>query len=299
MTFVTGFSPQESGSSALELVAVLARSTGQEAVVAVVVATPHLMAVVDASAEEYVDVLAGWAETSLERARAALPDDVPARFVVRRARSIPAGLEELVEENDASALVLGSSTKGHQGRISLGSITDRMTHGARVPVALAPHGYRAGPESRIGRVTVAYAEGGGSAHLLGVAQRWATDAGVPLRVVSLVVQPRPIFAQAGVPVGVPPATEDLVTQQWVRRWRDSFASDVAALDPSGGLAPGPLEVGVGDSWRAAMQSLSWSTDEVLLVGSSGSSPAARVFLGSRGSKILRHSPVPVVVVPGG
>jgi nucleotide-binding universal stress UspA family protein len=36
---------------------------------------------------------------------------------------------------------------------------------------------------------------------------------------------------------------------------------------------------------------------VLVVGSSELGPVAQVFLGSRASKIVRHSPVPVVVVP--
>jgi nucleotide-binding universal stress UspA family protein len=36
---------------------------------------------------------------------------------------------------------------------------------------------------------------------------------------------------------------------------------------------------------------------VLVIGSSELGPAARVFLGSRATKIMRHSPVPVVVVP--
>jgi len=38
---------------------------------------------------------------------------------------------------------------------------------------------------------------------------------------------------------------------------------------------------------------------VLVVGSSSIGPIARVFLGSRATKIIRHSPVPVVVVPRG
>jgi len=37
--------------------------------------------------------------------------------------------------------------------------------------------------------------------------------------------------------------------------------------------------------------------DVLVVGSSSIGPVARVFLGSRASKIMRHSPLPVVVVP--
>ena len=38
---------------------------------------------------------------------------------------------------------------------------------------------------------------------------------------------------------------------------------------------------------------------MLVVGSSSVGPIARVFLGSRSSKIVRHSPVPVAVVPRG
>jgi nucleotide-binding universal stress UspA family protein len=37
--------------------------------------------------------------------------------------------------------------------------------------------------------------------------------------------------------------------------------------------------------------------DVLVVGSSTHGPMAQVFLGSRASRIVRHPPVPVVVVP--
>ena len=43
--------------------------------------------------------------------------------------------------------------------------------------------------------------------------------------------------------------------------------------------------------------MEWEDGEVLVVGSSAIGPVARVFLGSRASKIVRNSPVPVVVVP--
>ena len=36
-----------------------------------------------------------------------------------------------------------------------------------------------------------------------------------------------------------------------------------------------------------------------MVGSSSVGPIARVFLGSRATKIIQHSPVPVVLVPRG
>ena len=58
-------------------------------------------------------------------------------------------------------------------------------------------------------------------------------------------------------------------------------------------------VGHGESWEEAIDDIGWDDDDVLVVGSSPVGPIAQVFLGSRGAKILRSSPVPVVVVPHG
>jgi nucleotide-binding universal stress UspA family protein len=41
----------------------------------------------------------------------------------------------------------------------------------------------------------------------------------------------------------------------------------------------------------------WSDGDLLVVGPSSSAPAARLFLGSRASKIVRSAPVPVYLVP--
>jgi nucleotide-binding universal stress UspA family protein len=56
-------------------------------------------------------------------------------------------------------------------------------------------------------------------------------------------------------------------------------------------------VGRGETWAEALEDVEWDDGDVLVVGSSSIGPVARVFLGSRASKIVRHSPVPVVVVP--
>jgi nucleotide-binding universal stress UspA family protein len=58
-------------------------------------------------------------------------------------------------------------------------------------------------------------------------------------------------------------------------------------------------VGRGETWEDALEDLEWDCGDVLVVGSSSVGPVARVFLGSRSSKIVRHSPVPAVVVPRG
>ena len=57
------------------------------------------------------------------------------------------------------------------------------------------------------------------------------------------------------------------------------------------------EVAVGRSWASTMDRLAWDRDEVLVIGSSAAGVVQRLFLGSSGAKILRHAPVPVIVVP--
>lgn len=58
-----------------------------------------------------------------------------------------------------------------------------------------------------------------------------------------------------------------------------------------------LEAAVGRSWCVAMDSVEWDRGDVLVVGSSSTHRLSRVLLGSSAAKIVRHSPVPVVVVP--
>ena len=76
---------------------------------------------------------------------------------------------------------------------------------------------------------------------------------------------------------------------------EPFAARLAEL-PS---APPALEsaVGYGRDWHEAVEDIGWTDDDLLAVGSSSVGPLARVFLGSRASKIVRNSPVPVVVLP--
>lgn len=88
--------------------------------------------------------------------------------------------------------------------------------------------------------------------------------------------------------------------QWVE---EVEAAGRAALDRVRDLAkvPSRLEtvIGYGESWEEALEDVEWLDGEVLAVGSSAVGPVTRVFLGSRASKIVRNSPVPVAVVPCG
>jgi nucleotide-binding universal stress UspA family protein len=70
---------------------------------------------------------------------------------------------------------------------------------------------------------------------------------------------------------------------------------VQEIETAAGHAP--AVVGHGASWEEAIEDVEWRDGDVLVVGSSSAAPAARVFLGSRASRIIRHAPVPVIVVP--
>jgi nucleotide-binding universal stress UspA family protein len=85
--------------------------------------------------------------------------------------------------------------------------------------------------------------------------------------------------------------------QWADQARTQLG-DVVAAWPGPGPAP-DLHVATGSGWAGALAAGDWLPDDVLVVGSSRHGPLARVFLGSTATKIVRASPVPVVVVPRG
>jgi len=292
MTLTVAYAPDERGKTALHLASMLARSLGDELVVCSVVPAPWVpgMARIDAEYRKELDEIA---DQALELARKSLPGDVSARFERHSARSAPAGLLEIAKQHDAYMIVVGTSSAGLFGHISLGSVTSRLLHSSPVAVALAPRGFRSQPGAKVKRVTAAY--DGSASGLLIAAARVAARVGASLRIASFAVWSRPAYTTR---LGTD--SEDLVLQEWIT---DLEKSAHAALEQVEELAKVPRQVetvvGHGESWEEAIDDVGWDDDDVLVVGSSPVGPIAQVFLGSRGAKILRSSPVPVVVVPHG
>lgn len=189
--------------------------------------------------------------------------------------------------------MIGSSSKGSLGRITLGSITDRLVHAAPLPVLLAPRGFRAAGTSRIRRVSIAFGGSSGGAHLASAGSRWADSIGASLRAVSFAVRPpKRLFGS------VEESADDLVVNEWVARTQAALAVDLGAVDPVlSDRLMASLAVGDGVSWGKAIWDVPWHEGDLLVVGPSSSAPAARLFLGSRASKIVRAAPVPVLMVP--
>lgn len=291
MTMIVGYAPDERGKAALHLAAMLARSADDDLVVTSVVPAPWIpgMAKVDAEYREYLDEAAAEA---LERAREYLPGDVPATFVSHSSRSAPAGLLELAEEHAANVIVLGSSSHGPFGHIVLGSVTDRLVHSSPVTLALAPRGYRCKPDQKVVRATAAYGGSVSADDLVVAAATVAARTGASLRIASFAVWARPAYTTT---LGTD--SEDGVLDEWTATMERAARSAVTAVEGLSAVPPVETVVGRGASWGEALDDIGWDEGDVLVVGSSELGPVAQVFLGSRATKILRHSPAPTFVVP--
>jgi len=292
MTIVVGCTPKENGNGALELAAMLARSTGVDVVVAVIVAAawPPSTERVDADYRAY---LTQRGEQSVAQARAWMPADVKTTFVQREAASIPTGLLQVAREHGASMLVLGSSESGGLGHVALGSVAERILHSSTVPVALAPRGYQAEPGGRVRRVTVAFGSTDHDRALVLSAAAYSISAASSLRIASFSVRPKMLFAATMAGAG-----EELVVDEWSRRTGEMIDEELEQVRELPDVRR-PVEVVLGDgySWREAMGRARWSLGDLLVVGSSSHGPLTSVFLGSRASKIIRYAPVPVLTLP--
>jgi nucleotide-binding universal stress UspA family protein len=286
MTILVGFSATRHGDAPINLAAQIAETTGQPAVAAAVIERPWPPRD-DPAEKDYLECRSEQVRQSLGQIARKLPGAVPA--IVHESSSVPTGLLELATELKASLVVVGSSSSGLIGRVALGSVTGRLVYTAAVPVVIAPRGYP--PQSGgVSRISASY---GGEADINGListtaelADRWS----VPLRIVSFTVRPSSPFG--GVPNA---AAEDLVVQQWARRMQQEVTRQ---LDGIRTLTTAPaVEVGSGPDWRDAVESVGWRNGDILALGSGAAGPAQQVFLGSAASKIIRHSPAPVLIMP--
>jgi nucleotide-binding universal stress UspA family protein len=294
MSIVVGLDPGQRSASPVHLAAMLARSAGTDLVVAVVLpgAWPMTAGGADAEWRRYARDAAN---AVLDHAAAVLGDSVPAEFVLHEAPSARRGLAELAEQRGADLVVVGSSSAGPHGRVVLGSESDALLHAAPVPVAIAPRGFRAAAAARVGRVTAAYRGAGASDELVLGAAAVASSVGAELRIASFAVVPRTSGTS-----GAGLDAEQRIADDWAADVERNATEVLAAVSS----LPSPPELGAtvigrGETWEAAMDDVDWRADEVLVVGSSTLGPIARVFLGSRATKVVRNSPVPVVVVPRG
>lgn len=288
MKFLVGYSADKGGAEALQLAGLLARSSGGSVVVVTVLPggwdhpSPARVDV------EYVQFLEQHAAKTLSGAKRIAPDDVPAEFHARHAKTASEGLIAAAAEFGADAIVLGSSRKAPMARFQEGVVASEILRSASVPVALAPRGYTP-PQGRVARVTCAIASSESSVTLAQKAGEIAAGFHVPLRLGTLIVRDRQMY-----PTGAGYDAENLVANQF-REQATAAYQQISAGWP--GSDRPELVLGDGRDWKSAVASLDWDPAELLVIGSSHLGGFLRVFVGSNSGKILRHAPVPRMIVP--
>jgi nucleotide-binding universal stress UspA family protein len=195
----------------------------------------------------------------------------------------------VAEETKADLLILGSASNGQLGQVVVGSTADRLLHSSPVPVVIAPRGYRAGRAPKVTRVTCAFP---GTSEAVDTVRRVAALArriGAPLRVLTFAVRGRTMY-----PPEVGLNVEDSILAAWAthaRNMLDQLRADGVITDDV------ETQVVSGNGWDQALDAADWQDGELLALGTSPRGEIARVFLGSHGTKIMRYSPVPVLVLP--
>ena len=292
MTVVVGYLAGKAGTSALNLGVEAARTLKTSLSVVTVVPKPWTTpspARIDAEYAQYADKLAADSATQARQCVAALDDTLEVSFHKYAHRSAPGGLLQAVAELKAEALVLGSASEGSLGQVVVGSTADRLLHSSPVPLAICPRGYRGSKSHRLTRITAAYPGTADSLHVVERCAALAKQLQIPLRVITFAVRGRTMY-----PPEVGLDAETSILQSWALASREALA----ALKTNGIVgADVQLQVATGNGWDQALDAPDWDDGDLLAIGTSPQGPIARVFLGSKGTKIVRHSPVPVLVLP--
>jgi len=292
MTLVVGYSPTRADRSPLDLGTTLARSIGTDLLVVAVVPAPWPTTVPGPSDREYRAWTKSEGERAVTEARALLDDEdgdsVTTEVVAVPGRSVAATLEDQAKKVAAGMVIVGSAEHGMMGRVVVGSTADRLLHSSPIPVAVATRGFRAPQEGRVTRATCSFRADEASHSALERTAEICAQTGASLRVVTFGVLGQQMY---------PPEVrgEHQILDAFVTDTSKAQDAAVAAL-PGGGEDVETL-VATGRDWPEALGQLDWQDSDVLVVGSSPTGILARVFIGTNATRIVRHSPVPAVVVP--
>ncbi len=292
MSYLVGYGPRNDDRSAIELAFQLARSRPEPVIALSVVPRGWGTPAAAGTDREYELWAAEEGRQSAELARADFAEhpglEAEAAWVA--GRSVPATLMEEAAARDAWIIVVGSAEDAEPGRVRLTSKTDRLVHSSTLPVAIAPRSYRT--TSGVERVTVGFRDDDAGWSLLDRVAELSRTEGARLRVVTFLVTParRPVTNSVS-------HSETQVIDLWsvqAAAAQTEAREHLAAL----GLDDVEFALATGPDWPTAVSSVAWEDGDIMVVGSSSTHRLAQVFLGSSASKIVRNSPVPVVVVPG-
>lgn len=289
MTILVGFGPDIPSSSGLDLAGRLARLSGEDIVLCCVVHdawdSPAVRDFAGVDNDWRRELRAGATQT-LDEAILRLGEDLSITTAIRTGRSVPRALAEEGEAVNARLLVIGSSNRGPIGQISFGSAGDRLVHGSGIPVAVTPRGYR-DQNSPVRRLLLAVYPTQRDVALARPVAEWANRLSAPVQVVTFASRDSSALGRY--------ADKD-VFDYWSEQVKLTHQAIGEILEKDGVTVLPPVLV-TDEGWVRTVESYDWSRRDLMVVGSSGHGPVARVFLGSSATRIVRQSPVPVILLP--
>lgn len=200
-----------------------------------------------------------------------------------------ATLTAIGETELPDCIVVGSSRRGRLGTVLIGSTGQKLAHGSAVPVAIAPRGYADSAPERIATIAVGFDGGGESDHALELAASIARRHGAALRIIGVLettIGEGEIIAEAYDALSGKPVT-DRRKQELETRIAESVGAHAEDLSVS-------VEIERGRVADRLISACDHDAD-LLVVGSRGYGPLARVLLGSTSSRLAGRAPCPLLV----
>jgi nucleotide-binding universal stress UspA family protein len=264
----------------------IAAATGASVVLAC--AYPYAPVPARVSGAQVQDYLRGDAEATLARLRDRV-DGLEAAESLTVADPSPArALHETAEAEDAALIVVGSSHRGHAGRVVLGSTATRLVHGSPCAVAVVPRGYHASG-GRLSQIGCAFDSSAEATSALETATAAAAVFGGQLTVIHAFDFGgyAELARMAG--EGVGPGVGEL--EQGIREELEATVERLAPMvHTKGVLREGP---------PAAVLAEESERLDVLFAGSRGYGPHSAVLLGSVTDRLLDRAACTIVLLPRG
>jgi nucleotide-binding universal stress UspA family protein len=279
MTILVGYDGRREGRDALALGGALATALAEPVLVASVYPSADVGVAVP------VDEVRAGAERTAADGAAELPDGVDASSIAVPGRSAAEGLYRVIEAEQPTLVVVGSSHRGPLRNVLAGHVASRLLTASPCPVAIAPRGVAMGDPPAIKHIGVGFDDSPESWNAVQRAAALGVAAGATLRVIHAL---QPVVAPPMTPLESERLTRKLrvAREQALFRARESVSKELHA----------ETTLLVGDPVRVLDEEAARDLD-LLVLGSRGYGPVRRVLLGGVSESVVRRAPCAVVVVP--
>lgn len=273
MRYLVGYTADRGGRRALRLAGALAADPPAEVVIAQVepAQNPFTAVYPGADTRGYGEILDATLHRWGHAALTELPDTVSGRLITRAADTEAEGILAAATETGADLIVVAPRDSALPG--TLGQVARGVLDASPVPVLLAVEQVTEPVAPQ--RVSAFIGTRPGGAEVARTAALIARRRGIPLRIVSMLEVDRR--------TGAPAQQIDRAREQIEQITREH--TDAA------------VEIAHGRSSDEAFARVAWRPSDLAVVGARRFDQRTRLRLGTVAHRIVRQSPVPVLVVP--